>query len=51
MGSNGDGEELLAHPFGIVLRQQIGEEELALRCEVALDGQDGEADGVLEKQQ
>ena len=30
VGSNGDGEELLAHPPGIALRRQIGEEELAL---------------------
>ena len=30
VGNDGDGEELLAYPPGIVLRWQIGEEELAL---------------------
>ena len=30
VGSNGDGEELLAHPPGIALRRQIQEEELTL---------------------
>ena len=41
VGSNGDGEELLAHPSGIALWRQIGEEELVLRREVALEEQDG----------
>ena len=41
VGSNGDGEELLTHPFEIALRQQIREEEFALRCDVALEEQDG----------
>ena len=41
VGSNGDGEELLAHPPGIALRRQIREEEFTLRREVPLDGQDG----------
>ena len=40
MGSNGNGEELLAHPPGIALRLQIGEEELAFRHEVALEEED-----------
>ena len=30
VGSNGDGEELLAHPTGIAPWWEIGEEELAL---------------------
>ena len=30
VGNDGDGEELLAHPPGIALLRQIGEEELAL---------------------
>ena len=41
VGSNSDGEELHAHPPGIALRRQIGEEEFALRREVALDEQVG----------
>ena len=41
VGSNGNGEELLAHPPGIALRRQIGEEELVLQREVALKEQDG----------
>ena len=40
-GNDGDGEEWLAHPLGIALRQQTGEEELALRHEVLLKQQDG----------
>ena len=39
-GNDGDGEEWLAHPPGIALRQQT-EEELALRREVALEERDG----------
>ena len=38
VGSNGHGEELLAHSPGIALWWQIGEEELTLQREVALDG-------------
>ena len=30
VGNDGDSEEWLAHPLGIALRQQTGEEELAL---------------------
>ena len=41
VGNDGDGEELLAHPPGIGLWRQIGEEKLALRREVPLDEQDG----------
>ena len=40
-GNNGDGEEWLVHPPGIVLRWQTREEELAIRCEVPLKEQDG----------
>ena len=40
-GNVGEGEELLAHPSGIVLRQQLEEEELVLRHEVPLDELDG----------
>ena len=40
-GNDGDGEEWLAHPPGIALRRQTGEEELALRREVPLKEQDG----------
>ena len=39
-GNDGDGEEWLAHPPGIALWQQTGEEELALRREVALKEQE-----------
>ena len=40
VGSNSDGEELLLQPPGIVVRWQIGEEELTLQHEVALEKQD-----------
>ena len=40
VGKASDNEELLAHPLGIGLQLQSGEEELALRCEVPLDEQD-----------
>ena len=40
-GDDGDGEEWLAHPPGIVLRWQTREEKLALRHEVPLKKQDG----------
>ena len=40
-GKRRDGEEWLAHPPGIALRRQTGEEELALRREVPLKEQDG----------
>ena len=36
----GKGEALLAHLPGIALWQQIGEAELAFRCEVPLNEQD-----------
>ena len=40
-GNDGDGEEWLAHPPGIALRQQKEEEELVLRREVPLEEKDG----------
>ena len=40
-GDDGDGEGWLAHPPGIALRRQTGEEELVLRREVPLKEQDG----------
>ena len=40
-GNDGNGEEWLAHPLGIVMRWQTEEEELALRREVPLKEQDG----------
>ena len=40
-GSATDGEEWLAHPPGIALRRQMGEEELTLRREVPLKERDG----------
>ena len=40
-GNDGDGEEWLAHPPGIALRRQTGEEELTLRREVPLKEWDG----------
>ena len=40
-GNNSDGEELLAHPPGIALCRQIGEEEPALRREVPHNEKDG----------
>ena len=40
-GNDGDGEEWLAHPPGIALRRQTGEQELALRREVPLKERDG----------
>ena len=50
-GNDGDGEEWLAHPPRIVLRQQMGEEELALRREVQFKEQDGEAGGAMGEHQ
>ena len=40
-GNDGDGEEWLARPPGIALWRQTGEDELALRREVALKERDG----------
>ena len=39
-GNDGDGKEWLAHPPGIAVRRQIGEEELAFRHEVPVKEQD-----------
>ena len=40
-GNVDDGEELLAHPLGIVLQQRSKEEELLLWHKVLLDDQEG----------
>ena len=48
-GNDDDGEEWLAHPPGIALWRQTGEEELTLQREVPLKEQDGEAGGALEE--
>ena len=41
VGNDDDGEEWLAHPPGIALWRQTGEEGLALGCEVPLKEHDG----------
>lgn len=41
VGNVGGGEDLLAHPPGITLRQRFEEEELLFWHEGLLDGQDG----------